>query len=173
MPNKITQRDPEAACIRKATAARRAGLNAQCACGEKRPEALIPKGKAQICHACKRKEEGKTIMDCHHVFGKANSPITIATPVNDHHAELSAAQYDWPKRTLENRGGSPLLAAAGVVRGFIDYIRYLIEKGLAWVAQMLEAADALLAERLGPQWWVGTALEPYSPKGNGGLASGA
>jgi hypothetical protein len=84
--------------------------------------------------------------------------------VNDHRAELNIAQYDWPKNTLENRDGSPLLAAAGVVRGFIDYIRYLIEKGLAWVVQMLETADAFLVEQLGPKWWVGTALEKYSPK---------
>jgi hypothetical protein len=164
MPNKITQRDPEAACVRKATATRRAGLNAQCPCGEKRPEALIAKGERKICHECKRKEEGKTTVDSHHVFAKANSPVTIPTPANDHRAELSVAQYDWPKRTLENPERSPLLAAAGAVRGFIDYIRYLIEKGLVWVAQMLEAADAFLVERLGPQWWVGTTLEPYSPK---------
>lgn len=164
MPNKSTLRDPEAACIRKATAMRRAGLNAQCACGEKRPEALSLKGKRKICHECRRKEEGKTIVDSHHVFGKANRAVTIPTLVNDHRAELSVAQYDWPNKTLENREGSPLLAAAGVIRGFIDYIRYLIEKGLVWVVQMLETADAFLVEQLGPKWWVGTALETYSPK---------
>jgi hypothetical protein len=164
MPNKITQRDPEAACIRKAAAKRRAGVNAQCACGEKRPEALIRRGKRIICHECKRKKDGATTLDAHHVFAEANSAVTIPTPVNDHRAEVSVAQYDWPKKTLENPEGSPLLAAAGVVRGFIDYIRYLIEKGLAWVAQMLEVADAFIIEQLGPKWWVGTALEPYSPK---------
>jgi hypothetical protein len=147
MPNKITLRDPEAACVRKATATRRVGLNAQCACGEKRPEALTPKGKGKICPECRRKEEGKTIVDNHHVFAKANSPVAIPTPANDHRAELSVAQYDWPKKTLENREGSPFLAAAGVIRGFIDYIHFLIEKGLAWVVQMLEAADAFLAEQ--------------------------
>jgi hypothetical protein len=29
---------------------------------------------------------------------------------------------------------------------------------------MLETADAFLVEQLGPKWWVGTALEKYSPK---------
>jgi hypothetical protein len=164
MSNKIAQRDPEAACVRKATATRRAGLNAQCACGEKRPEALSSKSGRKICDECRRNEEGKTIVDSHHVFAKANSAVTIPTPVNDHRAELSVAQYDWPKTTLENKDGSPLLAAAGVVRGFIDYIRYLIEKGLAWVVEMLETADAFLVEQLGPKWWVGTTLEKYSPK---------
>jgi hypothetical protein len=164
MPNKIKLRDPEAACIRKATAKRRAGQNAQCACGEKRPEALIRKGKRIICHECKRKNDGATTVDAHHVFAEANSDVTIPTPVNDHRAELSVAQYDWPKKTLDNPERSPLLAAAGVIRGFIDYIRYLIEKSLVWVAQMLEAADAFLAERLGPKWWVDTPLEVFAPK---------
>lgn len=161
---KVKHRDPEAAWVRYATASRRVGVNAKCACGETRPLALIPKTNPTMCHRCKRMKKGKTITDDHHVFAKANSPITLPTPVNDHRAELSAAQYDWPKRTLENPGGSPLLAAAGAIRGFIDYIHYLIEKGLAWVAGMLEAADAFLAKQLGSKWWIGTELEQFAPK---------
>jgi hypothetical protein len=164
MTNKSPLRDPEAAWVRKATAARRVGVNAKCACGETRPEALIRNSKPMICHECRRKEERKTIVDDHHVFGQANSPVTIPTPVNDHRAEVSVAQYAWPKKTLENPEGSPFLAAAGVVRGFIDYIHYLIEKGLAWVVQMLEAADELFTVALGQKYWVGTALEKFAPK---------
>jgi len=93
-----------------------------------------------------------------------NSPIQIKVPVNDHFAELNDAQYDWPKQTLENPDGSPFLAAAGCIRGFIDYIHYLIDKGLTWVAYMLEAADALLARQLGRKWWVGTELEKFAPE---------
>jgi hypothetical protein len=37
-------------------------------------------------------------------------------------------------------------------------------KGLAWVADMLEAADAFLASKLGPKWWVGTELERFAPE---------
>lgn len=60
-------------------------------------------------------------MDDHHVFGKANDPTTIVTvPANDHRAELSVAQQDWPKKTPENPDGSPLLAAAARIRGFVD-----------------------------------------------------
>ena len=164
MTNKLPLRDPEAAWVRKTTAARRVGVNAKCACGEPRPEALIRNSKPTMCHKCKRRKEEKTIMDNHHVFGKANSPVTVPTPVNDHRADLSVAQYNWPKKTLENPEGSPFLAAAGVVRGFIDYIHYLIEKGLAWVARMLEAADAFLASQLGPKWWIGTEMEKFAPK---------
>jgi len=164
MTNKLPERDPEAAWVRNATAARRVGVNAKCACGETRPQALIPKSNPTMCHRCKRTKEGKTTMDNHHVFAKANSPVTAPTPVNDHRAELNVAQYDWPKKTRENPDGSPLLAAAGAIRGFIDYIHYLIEKGLAWVARMLEAADAFLAEKLGAQWWRNTDLEQFAPK---------
>jgi len=164
MTNKSPLRDSEAAWVRKATAARRVGVNAKCACGEARPEALIRNSKPTICHRCKRTTEGKSTTDNHHVFAEANSPVTAPAPVNDHRAELNVAQYHWPKKTLENPEGSPFLAAAGVVRGFIDYIHYLIEKGLAWVVQMLEAADEILADLLGPQWWLGTALARFAPK---------
>src|ERR1700733_1844220 len=164
MTNKLPLREPEAALVRKATAARCVGMNAKCACGETRPEALIRNSKPTMCHECKRKKEGKTTMDDHHPFAKANSPATIKAPVNDHCAELNPAQYDWPKQVRENPNGSPVLAAAGCVLGFIDTIVYLIEKGLRWIADMLVAVDAFLAEHWGPKYWVGTALEKFAPK---------
>jgi len=102
-------------------------------------------------------------MDGHDVFGKANSSTKTKVPVNDHRAELNVAQYDWPKEILENKEGSPLLAAAGCVLGFIDMVLYLIEKGLRWVADMLVAADAFLTEQLGSKYWVGTVLEKFAP----------
>jgi hypothetical protein len=164
MTNKLPQRDPEAAWVRKVVAERSVGVNARCACGENRPKALIKGSKPIMCHECKRKKEGKITMDNHHFAGKANSPITIQVPANDHCAELNVAQYDWPKQALENPDGSPLLAAAGCIRGFIDYILYLIEKGLRWIADMLEAADAFLGKQLGSKWWVGTELEKFAPE---------
>lgn len=102
-----------------------------------------------------------TTDDEHHPAGAANNPMTIPMPVNDHRAELSVAQSDWPKRTLENHNGSPLLAAAGCIRGYADTDFYLIEKLLLRRAEMLEALDAFLAQELGPEWWVGTELERF------------
>ncbi|MCH7688322.1 MAG: hypothetical protein IH899_16850 [Planctomycetes bacterium] len=160
---KIPKRDPAAAHGRKRRAARRVGLNAQCACGEKRPEALIAGSNPIICAVCKRRKEDKTTVDSHHVAGKANSPITIPVPVNDHRAELSVAQQDWPKQTRENPNRSPLLAVAAGIRGFVDYMIYLAKKFLLWGAEMLEALDQYLAERLGPKWWLGTPLESFAP----------
>ncbi len=103
-------------------------------------------------------------MDKHHPFGKANSPVTVEVPVNDHRADLNVAQYDWPKQTRENPDGSPLIAAAGCVRGFIDTVVHLIEKGLHWIADMLETADAYLRERLGEKYWLDTPLEVFASK---------
>ncbi len=163
MANKVTPRDPEAACIRKATAARQAGVGAKCACGETRPEALIRNSTPKMCHECKRKKDGKTTMDNHHPFGGANSPVTLEVPVNDHRSDLSPAQYDWPKQVRENPDGSPLLAAAGRVLGFIDMVVYLIEKGLRFVADLLVAADEYMTSEKGRKWWIGTPLEHLAP----------
>lgn len=159
---KSQTRDPIAAYQRKSVAVRRVGQDAQCTCGESRPEALLSGSNPLICAACNRKERGKTTLDRHHVAGKSNSPVTIAIPVNDHRARLSADQYDWPRQTLENFDGSPLLAAAACIRGFVDTLRYLIEKFLFWIPEMLEALDALLLEKLGPKWWIGTSMEKHA-----------
>lgn len=164
MSIEIPKRDPSAAYTRKAIAARRVGAGSRCACGEARPEALLRKGKSVICHDCKRKEKGMKRQDNHHFAGKANSPVTVPIPVNDHRAELNSAQQDWPKKTLQNPDGSPLLKAAACVRGFIDTIVCLIKSGLLWVADLLEKGDAFLAGKFGPKWWVGTELESFAPK---------
>jgi len=106
-----------------------------------------------LCAECQRRQQGKAADDDHHPFGKANSPVTIPIPANDHRAELSEAQQDWPTRTRENPDGSPALKAAGIIRGFVDMIVYLMKKGVLWVAEMLERLDEMLVERLGRTWW--------------------
>ena len=166
MSKKLPQNDPISTYQRKSSAARRVGNNAQCAyCDETRPEALIANSNPLVCAQCQRKRQGKTITDYHHVAMRANSPTTIPVPINDHRAVLSVAQYEWPKKTRENPDGSPLIAAAGCIRGVMDYIFYLIEKFLYWSAGMLEELDAYLIERLGPQWWLETPLNRFAPKG--------
>jgi hypothetical protein len=165
MPTNLLERDPVASFARKAVAVRRVGKNAQCVCGEARPEALIAGSNPIICAECRRKKQGKSNMDKHHYAGKPNSPITIPIPVNDHRAHLSTAQYDGPKQTRENPDGSPLLAAAASIRGFTDTARYLIEKGLLWIADMLELLHAYLAKQFGPKWWLDTDLEQFMPRG--------
>jgi len=91
-------------------------------------------------------------LDAHHVAGKSNSPVTIPVPVNDHRAELSPAQLDWPKKTRDNPNNSPVLSAAGSFRGFADTIRYLSDRLLLSSAENLEKFDAVLEEKFGPDW---------------------
>ena len=163
MSKKMPQRDPSAAYVRKATAARRAA-DRKCACGEMRPQALIPETDPIICYECQRKRNGKTTDDHHHPAGKSNDPTTVPIPVNDHRAELSPAQNDWPKETLENTAGCPLLASAGCVRGYVDTDAYLIEKLLHRRVKFLESLSAFLAEKLGPDWWMNTEMEQFAPR---------
>lgn len=165
MNKKLPQNDPIGAYQRKTTAARRVGENAKCACGEARPEALIAGSKPMICAECKRKQKGKTTMDDHHFGRRANNPLTVPVPVNDHSADLTVAQQDWPKETRDNPDGSPLLAAAACIRGFVDWVVYLMQKGVLWVAELLEALNKYLVDKSGPTWWVGTPLAQFAPKG--------
>jgi hypothetical protein len=164
MPRKLPPRDVTNEYRRKTVAARRAGLDAACSCGENRPEALVPGMKPPTCAKCQRIKAGHTTRDDHHSFGRANSPITISVPVNDHRARLSVDQMDWPKSTLRNPQGSPLLSAAAHIRGFIDVVLYLIEEGLLWIADMLEMLDEFQVKNLGPKWWLDTELEHFAPK---------
>jgi hypothetical protein len=164
MRRKSAGRDPSGAHRRKVIAARRVGEGARCTCGEDRPEALIAGSAPPICAACERAAKGRTTKDDHHPFGRANNPATICVPVGDHRAVLSVAQAEWPKSTLRNTEGSPLLAGAACIRGFVDTILYLIEKGLLWLADMLEKLDEILLKKLGPKWWANTELEQFAPK---------
>jgi hypothetical protein len=165
MKHSQSQSDPIRAFQRKSMTARRAGKNIRCSCGETRLEALVTGSKPCCCAECRRKMKGQTIVDKHHVAGKANSPVTVAIPVNDHRAVLNVDQHDWPRATLENPGGCPLQAAAGCIRGFIDTVCYLIDSLLRWIAEMLELLSAVLVERLGQQWWLDTPLARFGRKG--------
>jgi hypothetical protein len=160
-----TNSDPIRTFQRKQTTARRAGKRMPCNCGETRVAALIPESNSSICAECQRKKRGHRAMDNHHVAGRKNSKVTVAVPVNDHRAILSEAQFDWPWATLENPDGCPLLAAAACIRGFVDFIRFLIDKLLMWIAELLESLSAFLVEKLGPDWWLNTPLAQFARKG--------
>lgn len=155
MKIEVSKRDPIAAMKRAETAKRRVGANAQCSrCGERRPEALIVGSKPMECEECSRLQRGMTTTDMHHVAGRNNSAVTIPVPANDHRAELTPAQQDWPEQTLRNPDKSPLLNAAADVRGFIDTLAYLLDKLLGWVPRLLERLDTVLTTIFGPNWWM-------------------
>ena len=158
-------RDPIAAFEREARAARRIGQANSCSrCPEDRPLALIPGSNPTICANCQREELGKSPLDDHHPAAEANDQTTTPIPVNDHRAVLSPKQYEWPPETWKNSSGSPLLSGAACVRGYCETNDYLVGSLLLPRAEMLEALDAFLEKRLGPQWWLGTEMEKYAPK---------
>jgi hypothetical protein len=156
-------RDPIRAAARRATAARRVGLGAKCACGEDRPEFLIPRRAPVTCYRCERRRLGKSTNDHHHIAGRNNDSTTIPVDANGHR-DLSLNQYDWPTGTLRNQRGSPLLAGAARNRGVVDTNNYLADTMLIPNAEMLELLDDYLRERLGPNWWHNTPLEEFTPR---------
>jgi len=166
MPTKLPQHDAIGAHQRKSKATRRAGHDARCVeCGETQLEALNIKSSPIMCEQCQRKKRGKTTMDNHHIAGKANSSITTSIPANDHRAVLSAAQHEWPPKTLQNPDGCPLLRGAACIRGFVDTVIYYMREFLLWVAEMLEILSARLVEAWGRRWWLKTNIKPFAPQG--------
>lgn len=161
---KLQPRDPRSAYRREAIAARRIGEGNKCACGEDRPQALIGDSDPLICAACDRRKKGRRKTDEHHIAGRANNPMTISVPVNDHRAELSTAQYGWPAKTLQNAERSPLLSGAAHIRGLADIFVFLLEHLLLWVAEVLELLDTMLERKLGKKWWKNTKLKSFEPK---------
>ena len=160
---KIPARDPERAYVRDAVAKRRPGRR-RCACGEGRARALIADRNPIICLRCDRKARGQSTEDVHHVAGEANDPeLTFRVDTNDHYAILTVDQEDWPPQTRNNPDGSPVLAWAAKIRGWISAAWYLIVKCLVSVAEGLEALDAWLVSIRGRKYWKGTVLERFAP----------
>jgi hypothetical protein len=145
----MAERDPIRAWVRASRAQRRVGQGAACACGERRPFALVAGG---LCFKFERIAHGRPPYEANHVFGKRNGALTLRVPVNDHRAVLSVAQYSWPPGTLENPDGSPLLEAAARFRGIRDNVQYMLDDCVAR-AEYFEQADALLCQAYGPNWW--------------------
>lgn len=162
-PRTRSRRDPVGHARRRATAQRRVGVGARCACGESRPAALIAGSTPITCGRCMRIAKGKTTVDDHHVAGAANDSTTAPIPTNDHVAVLSEDQYDWPRETRENPDGDPALRAAACIRGVISTVHYLVDTAVLWIVAFLEALSAFLVKTMGRFWWRGTPLELFTP----------
>ena len=155
--------DPIKAGARKAKAQRRVGQGAACTqCGESRPEALVTRTRPKLCQQCYQRQRGKKITETHHVAGKANSPITIEVPANDHRAALSAAQHEWTPGTLGNADGSSLLRLAAALNGTADIIEELIVRLIRECVAFIEKLDGWLCEKYG-LWWKGSPFDGWQP----------
>jgi len=156
--------DPIKSAARQSKAVRRHGVATSCTeCRESRAEALVPRSRPRLCEECYRRRRGSKTTDAHHVAGKANSSIVIEVPANDHRAALSVAQYEWPKVTLENRDGSPVLRAAAALRGVADLLVELIVALIVSAATFLENLDQQLRNAHGDGWWVGSPVAAWQP----------
>lgn len=149
----MRERDLIGAWLRDTRAQRRVGSAAACACGEARPFALITGRSPPLCYRCERLAHGREPYELNHVFGKANSALTIRYPINDHRAVLSVAQYRWPPEVLENPDGDPLLAAAARFRGLYDNFEYMLDSCLKEAARY-EELSRVLRRKYGEEWWL-------------------
>ena len=121
-------------------------------CPESDPFALHGVHPDIVCYECSAEQAGRAWIEDHHPAGRRNDSFTIPIPGNDHRL-LNDMQNDWPERTLRNPDGSPLLAAAATVRGWLNILRLTIERTVGWVPPFLESLDAWLRAKQGDRWW--------------------
>lgn len=131
-------------------------------CGELDPVALQGAHPDITCYECAARRLGRSGSEQHHVAGHNNSPTTVAIPGNDHRV-LSGMQRDWPEGTLRNPDGSPLLAAAAAIRGWLDMLLLIVQRTVGPVPVFLEALDGALRKKLGDRWWENLELEGVAP----------
>lgn len=127
-------------------------------CGEADPIALHGVHPDVTCYECSARREGKSGSERHHISGRHNNPATVAIPGNDHRV-LSNAQRAWPDRTLRNPDGSPLLAAAAAIRGWLDVLWIIVQRTVGHVPALLELLDEQLRAEHGDRWWEDLRLE--------------
>lgn len=147
------EREPIRNDARMARRIRKIGAGARCTlCGEHDPRALVARPDRVLCYECLAEERGKPRTEEHHFPNRYNSLFTGPIPGSDHRV-LSDFQKDWPLKTFRNPHGSPLLKAAAALRGWLDTLRAVIDRGVGWIPGFLEELDAWLEQRLGPEWW--------------------
>jgi hypothetical protein len=122
-------------------------------CPEADPLALTGTHPEILCYEHDALRNGRPWLEAHHVAGKANDPTTTDLPGNDHRPISERQNELWPRETLRNPNGSPLLCAAAAIRGWLDVLWVILERTIAWVPGFLEQLDAWLSEEIGPCWW--------------------
>jgi len=121
-------------------------------CTEVDPFALTGVAPDILCREHEAEDRGCNPIEDHHVAGRHNDPLTVPALGNDHGA-LSELQALWPRETLRNPRGSPLLGMAAWVRGWLDIHRVIIDRAVGRIPDGLERLDAVLTKQGGPRWW--------------------
>ena len=123
-------------------------------CGATNPFALTGVDPNIVCYEHQALLRGRPWLEEHHVAGRSNDPSTVLLPGNGHRV-LSARQRLWPRETLRNPDGSPLLRAAAALRGWLDILWLVVTCTVGWIPDLLEQLDAWLRATLGDRWWDG------------------
>jgi hypothetical protein len=123
-----------------------------CGCGETDPFALTGMTPNIVCYECQAVARGHPWVEDQHPAGRANLDVTVAMPGNDHRI-VDDRKHDWPRDTLRNPDGSPLLQAAACLRGWVDTLRLIIDRTVVWIPVFLETLDTWLRQMLGEKWW--------------------
>lgn len=123
-------------------------------CSETDPFALSGVHPQIVCAEHRADRDGRSWTEAHHWQGQANDAEDVSPiPANDHAVLSNKYQGEWPRETLRNPDGSPLLQAAAALRGWLDAMRLIIERTVGWIPPLLEVLDAYLRQKLGPRWW--------------------
>ena len=128
-------------------------------CTETDPLALTGAEPNIVCHEHLADQQDRSWTEEHHYSGRASSAEKGPIPADDH-AVVSGMQSLWPRETLRNPEGSPLLRAAAAIRGWLDVLRMVVDRTVGWIPGALEALHVLLCERLGPRWWDTLGWQP-------------
>ena len=128
-------------------------------CDETDPFALTGVHPGILCREHDADRHGRQWIEEHHPAGKSNDPCTVPIPANDH-AVLSANQALWPRETLRNPDGSPLLRLAAAIRGWLEILRLIIERAIAWAPAYLGDLDKRLRAVHGDEWWRQSEFQP-------------
>lgn len=147
------EQNPIRSDARMARRTREVGPGSKCAlCDERDPRALVARASRVLCYECLATEQGRPRTEKHHFPNRYNS-LFIVVILGNAHRILNDYQMDWPTKTYRNPHGSPLLRASAAIRGWLDVLRLIIDRGVEWIPAFLEDLDAWLEERLGPEWW--------------------
>ncbi len=151
--------DDDARDARREAAIRRLDTRQpRCPCGEREPLALTGRHPHIRCYECQALAAGRPWVEQQHPQGQANGPNTVPIPGNDHRV-IDDRKRDWPRDTLRNPDGSPLLRAAACLRGWLDTLRHVVDETVGWIPAFLELIDRWLVQLLGARWWDRMPLE--------------
>jgi hypothetical protein len=121
-------------------------------CREAKPFALTGVDPDILCYEHRADLRSRPWLESHHPAGRHNGPVTVELPGNEHRI-LSGRQESWPRETLRNRDGSPLLKAAATLRGWLDVLWLIQSCTVGWIPELLEQLDAWLRVTVGERWW--------------------